>query len=376
MPVSAEGAAPAPGKLLASPWEFARHGQSGLEISSVFPELARHCADDLCVIRSMHTEEPDHGQAVLKLHTGHGTLVRPSMGSWIVYGLGTLNQSLPGFITLCPSSITGGPQNYGSSFLPAVYQGTAIGQAGQPVRNARLPLSSQREQLDLIQSFNKAHAARVHRDPQLEGVIESYELAFKMQTEAPELTDLSEESDETKALYGIDQPATDDFGRQCLLARRFVERGVRFIQVSHSFKWDQHANLKRDLERNAGEVDRPIAALLQDLKRRDLLKDTLVLWGGEFGRTPTIQAGADGRDHNPGGFSVWIAGGGVRGGMAYGSTDDYGRLAVDKKVHVHDLHATLLHLLGMDHTRLTYRYAGRDFRLTDVAGNVVRDIIA
>lgn len=385
LPVGADpGPSMGPAKLLGSPWEFHKHGQSGLEISSVFPELGSKCADELCVIRSMHTDGPDHGQAVLHMHTGNPTLVRPSMGAWIVYGLGTVNQSLPGFITICPTPINGGPQNYGTAFLPAVYQATAIGAGGQPVRNAqirnirnaRLPLALQREQLDLIQAFNRNHLSRTQADTQLEGVIESYELAFRMQTEAPQLTDISDESAATLALYGIDQQPTDDFGRQCLLARRFVERGVRFIQVSHSFKWDQHQNLKGDLERNAREVDRPIAGLLQDLKQRGLLKDTLVLWGGEFGRTPTVQPGADGRDHNPGGFSVWLAGGGIKGGMAYGSTDDYGRLAVDKKVHTHDLHATLLHQLGLDHTKLTYRYAGRDFRLTDVAGNVVRDIIA
>ncbi|HVY71546.1 MAG TPA: DUF1501 domain-containing protein [Verrucomicrobiae bacterium] len=378
------GAPPrAVGKLLASPWEFAPHGQSGLEISALFPEVAG-CADDLCVIRSMNTTGLDHGQAVLSLHTGNATLVRPSMGSWVVYGLGTENQSLPGFITICPTMAHGGPQNYGTAFLPAVYQGTAIGRAGEPVsraqiqniRNAQAPAELQRRELDFLQAMNREKLRQAQADQQLEGVIESYELAFKMQTEAPQLTDIKDESAATLALYGIDGGPTDDFGRQCLLARRFAERGVRVIQVSHSFKWDQHQNLKKDHERNALEVDKPIAGLLKDLKQRGLLKDTLVVWGGEFGRTATVQQGADGRDHNPGGFSMWLAGGGVKGGMAYGATDDYGQFAVENKVHMHDLHATVLHLLGMDHKRLTYRYAGRDYRLTDVFGNVVNAIVA
>ena len=243
------------------------------------------------------------------------------------------------------------------------------------IRNPETPLDLQRQQLDFIQELNREHLQQAKADAQLEGVIESYELAFRMQTEAPKLTDISGESKATLDLYGIDQRPTDDFGRECLLARRFAERGVRFIQVSHAFKWDQHTNLKRDHERNALEVDKPIAGLLKDLKERGLLEDTLVLWGGEFGRTPTAQ-GADGRDHNPDGFTMWLAGGGVKGGFVHGATDDYGFRAVEDKVHIHDLHATILHLLGLDHKRLTYRNAGRDFRLTDVAGNVVRPILA
>lgn len=370
-------------KLLASPWEFKKHGQSGLEISALFPEIAG-CADDLCVIRSMHTNGQDHGQAVLKLHTGSNTQVRPSMGSWIVYGLGTENRNLPGFVTISPPVFNGGPQNYGSSFLPAVYQGTPIGRENTPlseaqirhIKNPLLTIDQQRRQLDLLQQINRDHMARAQVDAQLEGIIESYELAFRMQMEAPEVTDLSSESKATLQLYGIGQEPTDNFGRQCLLARRFAQQGVRFIQLNHAFKWDQHANLKRDHERNAAEVDKPIAALLKDLKSHGLLEDTLVLWGGEFGRTPTAQGNNDGRDHNPHGFSVWLAGGGVKGGCAHGATDDYGYRAVENKVHTHDLHATILHLLGLDHTRLTYRYAGRDFRLTDVHGNVVTPIVS
>ncbi len=370
-------------KLLASPWAFDKYGQSGLEISELFSEVA-NCADDLCLIRSMHTDGQAHGQAVLKLHTGHETQLRPSMGAWVIYGLGTENQNLPGFVTISPSVFNGGPQNYGSAFLPAVYQGTPIGSDNSPlsqaqirhIKNPEMALGPQRAQLDLIQEINREHLLQAKLDAQLEGVIESYELAFRMQTEAPKLTDISDESEATLALYGVNQTPTDNFGRQCLLARRFVEKGVRFIQVNHAFKWDQHANLKRDHERNAREVDKPIAGLLTDLKQRGMLKDTLVLWGGEFGRTPTAQGGMDGRDHNPHGFTMWFAGGGVKPGFSYGATDDYGYRAAENKVHMHDLHATILQFLGLDHKQLTYRYAGRDYRLTDVKGNVVKDVIA
>ncbi|MEW6161197.1 MAG: DUF1501 domain-containing protein [Verrucomicrobiota bacterium] len=369
-------------KLLGPQWEFQKHGQSGLEISSVFPAIARH-ADKLCLIRSMHTNGQDHGQAVLKLHTGSNTQVRPSVGSWVIYGLGSENQNLPGFVTISPPVFNGGPQNYGSAFLPAIFQGTPIGSDNTPlsqaqirhIKNARLPLDLQRQQLDFLQQINREHLKQAQQDSQLEGVIESYELAFRMQTAAPKVTDLSGESKATLELYGINQERTDNFGRQCLLARRFAQNGVRFIQVNHAFKWDQHTNLKRDLERNAQEVDQPIAALLHDLAALGLLNDTLVLWGGEFGRTPTAQ-GNDGRDHNPHGFTMWLAGGGIKAGFSYGATDDYGYRAVENKVHIHDLHATLLHLLGIDHTKLTYRYGGRDFRLTDVHGNLVNAIIS
>ena len=370
-------------KLLSSRWEFKKRGKSGLEISDLFPELSRH-ADDLCLIRSMHTNGQDHGQAVLKLHTGSNTQVRPSMGSWVIYGLGTENQNLPGFVTISPPIFNGGPQNYGSSFLPAVYQGTPIGSENTPlsqaqirhIRNPQLTPDLQLRQLGFLRQINQNHLRQAGQDAQLEGVIESYELAFRMQTAAPKLTDLTEEPKGVLERYGIDREPTDNFGRQCLLARRFAQNGVRFIQVNHAFKWDQHMNLTKDHERNAREVDQPISALLEDLKTSGLLKDTLVLWGGEFGRTPTAQGNNDGRDHNPHGFTMWLAGGGVKGGLAYGATDDYGYRAVENKVHMHDLHATLLHLLGMDHTRLTYRYGGRDYRLTDVHGNVVKDILA
>lgn len=375
-------------KLLPSPFGFNKQGQSGLEISEIFPEIGK-CADDLCLIRGMHTNGQDHNQAVLKLHTGSENQVRPSVGSWILYGLGTENQNLPGFITISPSLMTGGAQNYGSAFLPGIYQGTPIGRQGPngvlteaQIRHIKgeFPLDVQRQQLDFVQSLNREHLARAGADDQLESVIESYELAFRMQTEAPELTDLSHESAETLTMYGVDQTPTDNFARQCLLARRFAEKGVRFIQVNHAFKWDSHQNIKDEHSRNAREVDQPIAALLRDLKARGLLKDTLVIWGGEFGRTPTGQRVGNGatfgRDHNPHGFTIWLAGGGAKGGLSYGETDEYGFQAVKDKVHMHDLHATVLHLLGLNHEKLTFRYAGRDFRLTDVHGNVVKAILA
>ncbi|MCS6851067.1 MAG: DUF1501 domain-containing protein [Gemmataceae bacterium] len=369
-------------RLMASPWQFRQYGESGAWVSELFPELAKH-VDDLCFIKGMHTEGQSHGQAVLQLHTGAQNLTRPSVGSWVVYGLGTENQDLPGFVTICPTRSHGGVQNYGNAFLPAAYQGTAIGSANTPVSSAqirnisnpKLTLAQQRRQLDFLQAINRAHNDRIGGDDRIEGIIESYELAFRMQASVPRLTDISRESKETLKLYGIDEKPTDDFGRQCLLARRFAEAGVRYIQVSHSFKWDQHSGLKAAHERNAREVDKPIAGLLTDLKARGLLDDTLVLWGGEFGRTPVAQ-GRDGRDHNPQGFTMWLAGGGVKGGFSYGATDEFGYYAVHDKVHMHDLHATLLWLMGLDHEKLTYRYAGRDFRLTDVYGRVVHDIMA
>ena len=319
---------------------------------------------------------------MLELHTGSDTFVRPSMGSWITYGLGTDNQDLPGFVTVCPSLTHGGMNNWGSAFLPAAYQGTPLGNASVPAEQARIPFIEnqtppdlQRLELDLLREMNVERLAATGPDAALEGRIDSFELAFRMQAAAPELQDISDETEATNRLYGLDEDATRNFGRQCLMARRFAERGVRFVQVSHSYKWDQHGNLRADHGRNALEVDKPIAGLLQDLKARGLLEDTLVLWGGEFGRTPTAQ-GDDGRDHHPHGFTMWLAGGGVRGGMKYGATDEYGFYAVENKVHFHDLHATILHLLGLDHTRLTYRYAGRDFRLTDVHGEVVTGIMA
>jgi hypothetical protein len=369
------------GNLLASPWAFKKYGQSGIEVSDLFPEVAQ-CVDDLCVVRSLHADNTAHGGALLQLHTGSDTSVRPSMGSWVTYGLGTENQNLPGFVTICPTLGHGGVQNWSSAFLPAAYQGTPIGNAGVPAEKATIshikgaePADLQRMQLDLLKGMNEEQLRHFGHDPQLEGRINAFELAFRMQTEAPELMDLSKESKATLDLYGIGEAPTDNFGRQCLLARRFSEKGVRFVQVSHSYKWDQHGDLRNGHTKNAKEVDKPIAGLLKDLKSHGLLDDTLVLWGGEFGRTPTAQGG-DGRDHNPHGFTMWMAGAGVKPGLVYGATDDYGWYAVEDKMHMHDLHATILHLLGLDHTRLTYRYAGRDFRLTDVYGTVAEKIIA
>jgi hypothetical protein len=368
--------------LLQSPWEFKQYGHSGMWVSDLFPQIAKH-VDDICFVKSMHGSNSRHGGALLELHTGSDTFVRPSMGSWITYGLGSENQSMPGYVTICPTQSHGGANNYSSAFLPAPYAGTPVGSVGIQAKEAKIPFITnsetprdiQRMEIDLTQEMNRAQLEITGPDRALEGRIESFELAFRMQAEAPELQDLSKESAATRRLYGLDNPITQDFAHQCLMARRLSERGVRFVQVSHTYKWDQHSQLRRDHEQNAREVDQPISALLTDLKERGLLKDTLVLWGGEFGRTPTAQ-GADGRDHNPEAFTVWLAGGGIKPGLQYGSTDDYGYYSVENKVHFHDLHATILYLLGLDHTRLTYRYAGRDFRLTDVHGNVVRDIIA
>ncbi len=367
-------------KLMHSPWKFQQHGQSGLWISELFPHVARH-ADALCLLNGMHADVPSHPECFVQLHTGSFQFVRPSMGAWVLYGLGAENANLPGFITLNPPSRVGGAQNYGSSFLPALYQGTRIGQLGQSLKtatvgnlkNPRLDRSLQRRQIDFVQSLNRGLAEERQSDEQIESVIQSFELAFRMQSELPKVLDLSKETASTQAAYGVDQGPTDNFGRQCLLARRLAESGVRFIELSHA-NWDQHGGLKKRLAANCQAVDQPIAALLDDLKQRDMLKDTLVVWGGEFGRTPHVKK-ADGRDHNSTGFTFWMAGGGVRGGIAHGSTDEYGIEAVDGKVHFHDLHATMLHLLGLDHKKLTYRYAGRDFRLTDVHGNVVNDIL-
>ncbi len=366
--------------LRKSPWEFRPYGKSGTMVSDLFP-LVGACADDLCLLKTVHGTNEAHGGALLKLHTGSDTFVRPSMGSWISYGLGTENQNLPSFITINPSLGHGGVGNWSSAFLPAVHQGTPLG-GGVPVDKATInylhdpneDASLQRAQLDLLGEMNRKHLAKAGADPALEARIESFELAFRMQTEAPETMDLSRESEATKKLYGLHDPKTASFARQCLLARRMSERGVRFVQVTHGY-WDQHEDLTKDHGRLASEVDRPIAGLLKDLKSRGLLEDTLVLWGGEFGRTPTLQ-GTDGRDHHPHAFTMWMAGGGVKGGFSYGVTDDYGFYCVDQKVHVHDLHATILALLGLDHERLTQRHAGRDFRLTDVSGRVVTEIFA
>jgi hypothetical protein len=368
-------------KLLGSPWKFAQHGKSGLPISELFPHLAKH-ADDLCLLNGMYGDIPNHPQSYIQMHTGSFQFVRPSVGAWTLYGLGTENQNLPGFITISPETRVGGAQNYGSSFLPAVYQGTAIGQLGQPldraqignIANNRLPRDVQRDQIDLVQAMNRELVERKQVNSELEGVIESYELAFRMQTAVPKLMDFSDESAATLDMYGVGKGAADNFGRQCLLARRFAEAGVRYVELCHA-NWDQHGGLRANLTRNCTSIDQPIAALISDLKQRGMLDETLIVWGGEFGRTPHAQ-GTDGRDHNATGFSMWMAGGGVQGGQRYGATDEYGIAAVENKTHFHDLHATMLHLLGLDHTRLTYNYAGRNFRLTDVYGRVVKEVIA
>ena len=367
-------------KLLGSPFTFAQHGQSGLWISELFPNVAKH-ADEMCLLRGMNTDIPNHPQAFVQLHTGSAQFVRPSMGAWMLYGLGTENENLPGFVTISPP-IQFGAQNYGSAFLPAIYQGTRLGaQKGEGatagienIRNPDLTTPLQRKQLDLVQAMNHDFLAAQNANAEVEGVIQSYELAFRMQHEVPRVMDISKESPETLKMYGIGGGASDGFGKQCLMARRMAEAGVRYIEVCHA-GWDQHQQLKEKLTQNAASTDQPIAALLTDLKQRGLLKDTLVLWGGEFGRTPDGRK-PNGRDHNAKGYTMWMAGGGVRGGLSYGSTDDYGAKAVENPVHIHDLHATLLALLGLDHEKLTYRYAGRDFRLTDVKGEVVKAVFA
>lgn len=376
-------------KLLGSKWKFTQSGKSGLWISELFPNIAKH-ADELCLVRSMQTALPAHPQAFLNLHTGNVRLVRPSLGAWTTYGLGTVNENLPGFVTITPPSDVGGAQNYASAFLPAIYQGTRIGAYNRPIAKAevknlehRISASAQRDVLDLAQNLNHEALAKEQYDPDVEGVIESYELAYKMQAEMPEVMDISKESQATQQLYGLGDESrkvngidagTDDFGRKCLLARRMVEAGVRFVEIAHG-NWDQHFNLEAALGANGHAVDQPIAGLLTDLKSRGMLDDTLVVWAGEFGRTPHAQGG-DGRDHNNKAFTLWMAGGGVKGGMSYGTTDEYGYEAIDKPVQIHDLHATMLALLGLDHQTLTFNHAGRDFRLTDVDGHVVQDIIS
>ena len=373
----------ATGNLLKSPWKFQQHGESGAWVSELFPHVAR-CVDDMCIVNSMHCSNSRHGAALLELHTGSDTFVRPSMGSWITYGLGTENENLPGFITICPTMTHGGVNAFSSSFLPADYAGTPIGDASIPSDKAKipfienadgLPTDLQRFELDFVQKMNRRQLRGDRTDADLEARINSFELAFRMQARAPELQSIDGETKETLATYGLDQDTTKNYGRQCLMARRFIEQGVRFVQCTHSYKWDQHGDLRNAHARNAMEVDQPIAALLADLKERGLLEDTLVLWGGEFGRTPVAQ-GDNGRDHNPQAYTMWLAGGGFQGGIQYGKTDEYGYYSVEDKVHVHDLHATMLHQFGLDHTKLTYRYAGRDFRLTDIHGEIVHDILA
>src|SRR5688572_8405903 len=368
-------------------WKFAQHGQTGHWVSELFPHMARH-VDDLCFIHSMQTEGVAHGPATLFLHCGSTNFVRPSMGSWITYGLGTENENLPGFVTISPSMGNGGPRNFGNAFLPAVFQGTALGRAGAPAAEATIhnlgsaarSESAQRRQLDLIRDLHLAQLATNAGDSELEAVINSYELAWRLQSNAPDTLNLSKESPDTLSLYGIGESPTDNFGRQCLLARRMSEAGVRFVQVTYGDNtanpaWDQHSNLAKHSE-HAHAVDKPISGLLTDLARRGLLDDTIVWWGSEFGRTPYAEKNGTGRDHNPGGFTVWLTGGGINRGFSLGATDEFGHLAMKDKVHMHDLHATILHLLGLDDEKLTFRHDGRDFWLTDVAGNVVREIIS
>ncbi len=371
------------GNTLASPWKFNQYGQSGIPVSDLFPETAKH-VDDLAVIRSMTSAFPEHTNANYFLHTGSGLQGRPSMGAWFGYGLGSECQDLPHFVVLNGGLIPpGGLDNFGSGFLPASYQGSVFGLGDSPVADIRPREAStdlQRRKLDLIRRLDQTAAARYGHDDQVESAIRNYELAAKMQLAVPELMDLSGETKETQDSYGMSDEFenTRTFGRECLLARRLVERGVRFIELTcpagNGDRWDQHSNLVDGHTKNARSVDKPIAGLLADLKQRGLLQKTLVVWSGEFGRTPFAQ-GSDGRDHNQYGFSIWMAGGGIKGGTIYGATDEFGYKAVENKCEMHDLHATMFHLLGMDHERVTYRFGGRDMRLTDVHGVVIRDVI-
>ncbi len=367
---------PGGGLLTGSKFKFSRHGETGTWISELLPNVARH-VDKLCFIRGLYTDTPAHPQAVIQLHTGASLvqLARPSMGAWLLYGLGTENQDLPGYITINPPPNFGGVVNYGTAFLPAHFQGTRIGDTGYlPNLRAQTALGLQRKQLDLIQAMNRDLASTPGAPDQLDGVIQSYELAFTMQGKVPEILDISKEPQVVLDAYGVRPGPEGSFGRQCLMARRLSEAGVRFVEICHP-GWDQHNNLHQGLIRNCAATDKPTAALLADLDQRGLLDETLVLFGSEFGRLPTAQ-GPDGRDHNITGYSMWLAGAGVKQGSSHGATDEYGLHAVEGRMHINDLHATLLALMGLDHEKLTYRYAGRDFRLTNVAGNVAREIFA
>ena len=368
------------GVALPSPFKFTKHGRSGIEVSEVFPKLAEH-VDEMAVIRSMYTDIPAHEIATVFMNTGSLRLAKPSVGSWVVYGLGSENQNIPGYISLRPGRMPiGGSQNWQSAFLPGLYQGTSINtefptvdKMIENIRSQYLPLSEQRRQLDFAHQLNELHAQNFQKDALLEARLEAHEMAFKMQTEATDAFDLSKEPASIRSMYG-----NTDQGRQMLIARRLMERGVRFVQA-WAAGWDHHNNLAERLREKAGEIDQPLAALLTDLKQRGMLDSTLVVWGGEFGRKPIRDKNGNtnpGRDHNNRGFVSWMAGGGVKGGTVYGSTDEFGGIAVENKVHVHDLHASILHALGFDHTKLTFRYNGRDFRLTDNFGNVVKPIFA
>jgi Protein of unknown function (DUF1501) len=366
--------------LLASPWKFQKHGKSGLEVSELFPHVASQ-VDRLCLLRGMVADDVNHPGGCLQMNTGERVATRPSLGSWVTYGLGTENQNLPGYIAIGPGPLIEGGRQYGAAFLPAAHQGTFVSDLKNPIsnlKNHQVTPARHRRELDALRRLNDLHGGNRTEDSRLSARIESFELAYRMQMQAPDAFDLTKETNKVRDLYGIDRKETETFGRQCLLARRLVERGVRFVQLYHTAggfqPWDQHSDLKGGHAKNALATDRPIAGLLKDLEARGLLEDTLVIWGGEFGRTPAAE-GTNGRDHHPYGFTMWLAGGGVRGGMAHGETDEFGWDAVRDRVHVHDLHATILHLLGLDHERLTYRHAGRDFRLTDVSGVVVKPIL-
>jgi hypothetical protein len=373
------------GNLLASPWKFKKQGQCGTDVSELFPHIAS-TVDDLCVVRSMVADNINHNGACLQMNTGEQAFSRPSLGSWLTYGIGSENQNLPGFVVISPAQPAQGAPLWSSSFLPAAYQGTLVSDLKNPIANlsnASFTRDTQRAELDALKSINALHHAKREEDGRLNARIESFELAFRMQSQAPEAFDINGESPETLKLYGVGEEATDLFAKQCLMARRLVERGVRVVQVYHTQTakrsscqlWDQHGSLKTELPNNCKATDQPVAALIKDLKGRGMLDDTLVVWGGEFGRTPTAE-GTDGREHHPFGFTMFLAGGGIKGGMTYGGTDDFGWHAVENRVHVHDLHATILHLMGIDHEKLTYRYSGRDYRLTDVHGRIVKDILA
>jgi hypothetical protein len=373
-----------PGKLMASPRRFAKHGKSGIQVSDLYPNLAKR-VDDLAVIRSTWTNSFAHGSGLLQMNTGFLRQGYPCLGSWVTYGLGSVSRDLPGFVVMLDhrGGPIGGAPNWGQGFMPAAYQGTQLRVTGDPILNLKPPAGTsraqQRNQLDLLGDLNSRHEKRAPDNSEVTARIASYELAFRMQSSAPEAVDLSKESNATHRLYGLEDPLTRKFGSRCLLARRLVERGVRFVQVysgggHNDENWDAHGDVQKNHTLHCGETDRPIAGLLSDLKRRGLLDSTLVFWTSEFGRTPTGQNGK-GRDHSPRGFSTWLAGGGVKGGTAYGATDEFGYAAVENRVHVHDLHATILHLLGFDHERLTYFHAGRQQRLTDVSGRVVEAIV-
>lgn len=382
------------GNLMKPPWKLRQVGNCGHWMSELWQHLPK-VADELCMLHSLCETNVSHGGACMKMHTGDEALLRPSMGAWVSYGLGTENNNLPGFVTICPTSLHGGANNFGPAFLPAEHGGVPLGAPGYPntpskdarfhyMTNARHSRTQQALQLEFLRRMHDRNAAN-DANAELEDRLRSFELAFRMQMAAPEATDLSGESEATRKLYGMDDPKTENFARECLLARRLAERGVRFIQVSHAHslsfnneQWDQHSHLEEGHSTNVGQIDKPITGLILDLKARGLLEDTLVLWGGEFGRTPTTQQGNGpvGRDHHPDGFTMWMAGAGVKPGFRYGKTDEFGYHAVEDRCTIHDLHATLLHLMGLDHTQLTYNHSGRDFRLTDVYGEVAKKILA